>query len=1347
MSKYSVKKPFTVLVAVIMVLVLGVVSLTGMPTDLLPAINLPYLIVVTTYPGASPEKVESDLTQPLESALGTVNGVENVTSTSNENYSLVMLEFAQDTDMDSAMVKASTALNQLADTLPELAGTPSLIEMSPDMMATQYVAVDCEGMDIYGLSDYTQNTVVPALERVNGVASVSASGLVEKTVEVNLQQGMIDQVNDKLLVKVSDRLADAKQKLEEAQAELDDSAAQLADGKKQVADGKTKVQNGQTELADQQADTTEQLAEASQKLDEGVAKLSALEVQIEMLGTLQTTLTTELNKLTQQGGALAEMNAALANIGSSVDKLVAGGQSALDELQKLIDAQQTATAESAALPPQILAKLQEICDMGYDQLKQLSDAQAGARQLQAQLAGLPAQLAQLQGQKATLEQNLSALREAYKQLEAGKITAAAGFGSGSAQLAAALTALQSTESQLESGQTQLDSGRTQLQDAWEEYYTARDEALRSANLDQLLNRQTLAQLLGAQNFSMPAGYIQDGTEQYLLKVGEPFESVDELNGALLCHVDGVGDVRLSDVATVTLTDNAGESYAKVNKNQAILLSIYKGSTASTSEVSDACNAAMAELMQRQPGLRLTSIMDQGDYIRLIVNSVVSNLLWGAVLAIVVLALFLKDVRPTLVVAISIPLSVLFAIVLMYFTGITLNMISLSGLALGIGMLVDNSIVVIENIYRLRARGVAPARAAVQGARQVAGAIVASTLTTICVFLPLVFTEGLTRELLSDMALTIAYSLLASLVVALTVVPCAGSTLLKKATDKKHPLFDAMTAGYEKLLRWCLRHKAAPLVLSVVLLAGSMWQLARMGLVLIPEISSNQLSVTVKMDENLSDADAFALADTVMDRLMAVDGIETVGAMAASGTTSAFMGMAGGETDNTDIAFYLVLNEAGGRNQSGVKQAITAGTADLGCEITVSSGSAMDMSVLSGSGVQVDIYGQDLDTLLDLSNQVADGMAQVPGITEVSNGQEAGAPEVRVVVDKDKAMRLGLTVAQIYSELAQALTTDTTSTQLTVGADTYTVEIIDTTKTPDLDGIFNYEFETTATDEDGKQTKETHTLGEFASRRNAAGVASIGRENQSRMISVTSATAEGYNTTLLSRKVQQQLDALDLPEGYTAAIGGETTQVDEMLVQMAKMMALALVLIYLVMVAQFQSLLSPFIVLFTIPLAFTGGALGLLAAGESLSLMSLMGFLVLMGVVVNNGIVFVDYTNQLRLGGLARQDALIATGKTRMRPILMTALTTILAMVTMLFSSDPGSEMGRGMAIVIIGGLLYATLMTLFIVPVIYDVLFRKAPINVDVGGEELDDVPDDAAEFAAAAKAEQSREESGEVQS
>ena len=1451
MPKFSVKKPFTILVAVILVIVLGFVSLSGMQTDLLPNMNLPYLLVVTTYPGASPERVESDVTQPLESSLSTINGVKNVTSQSNENFSMIVLEFEDDTDMDSAMVKASTAINQMGDSLPDLAASPTLIEMSPDMMATQYVAVDCEGMDIFELSKYAEEEIIPNLERVNGVASISTTGLVEQTVQITLDQDKIDEVNDKLLVRVSDRLADAKKQLDDAQAGIQDGLSQLNKAQAELDSGKAELETQKKSITDQLRDAVEQLNEQIPALEQKISemgdqltkaqnqldglkadpsRLPELKISLssdELASTRQilaqfdpqyneeempADLTEAASDPVKQAAMIASIDRATASINGMVGSLTGG---------------MTIDEASSALNQQIVGLSSQIqeCDAQIRQLQQALESAAD----EETRAATQAQIEALQAQKETLEQQLSAAQTqketlntldlALSQLELAKtalnnaallvqtrqqveneVNASldsqrtaleqtiadlntqiekgeamlSQLNSQRAQLESALQSMAENptdpaladmavqllfsgtqaqislgEFQISSGKTQLEAGQTQLDTAREEYESAREEALNNANLDQLLNMSTLAQLIGAQNFSMPAGYIEGGEgddNEYILKVGDAFSSVDELGDMILCNIDGIGDVRLRDVANVEMVDNADDAYAKVGKNQAVLLAIYKSSTSSTSSVSKASNAAMEAMMEENPRLHLIPIMDQGDYIELIVKNVLSNLIEGAIFAVVVLALFLKDVRPTLVVAISMPLSVLFAIVLMYFTGINLNILSLSGLALGVGMLVDNSVVVIENIYRLRNRGLPAPRAAVQGARQVSGSIISSTLTTICVFLPLVFTTGMIMDLLSDMALTIGYSLIASLIVALTVVPCAGSTVLKKQKEIRHPWFDRLLNLYEKALRFCLNCKPVPIALAVGLLVFSVWQVIHMGIVLIPEMSTNQLSVTVEMPENTAKEDAFATADAVMDQLIAIDGIETVGAMSGGAATGAIAGMStGSSTDNTRFVYYIVLNDEGGKNQAAIRQQIADRTADLPCEVKTSSGGMADMSSLTGGGLQIDVYGNNLEDLLTASEQVMEMLSHVDGLTEISNGQEESDAEVRIVINKDKAMRLGLTVAQVYQEIAKALTTDSTFTTLTVGSDTYDVSIVDNTRTPNLDDIFDLEFETTATDEDGNTVKETHRLGEFASRRTGESYASISRENSSRYISVTSTTMEGYNTTLISRDVEKEMQNLNLPAGCTAEIAGESTQVNDMVQEMVKMMALALAFIYFIMVAQFQSLLSPFIVLFTIPLAFTGGMLGLLIAGEQLSLISLMGFLVLMGVVVNNGIVFVDYANQLRIGGLGRTEALVATGRTRMRPILMTTLTTVLAMTAMLLSTDPGSEMGKGMAIVVIGGLSYATLMTLFIVPVLYDTFYRRPPVNVDVGDDGLDDLPDDAAEFAAAF-AERRRAQTGEPQ-
>lgn len=1316
MSKYCVKKPYTVVVAVVMVIVLGVISFMNMVTDLLPAMELPYVVVVTTMPGASPEQVESQITAPLEAGLGTVNGVTNVTSTSSENVSTVVLEFDGGTNMDSAMVNLSTAVDQVRGALPDTAGNPMLLQISPDMLPVMIAAVDMEGMDVYQLTDFASETVIPAFERQAGVASVSGTGLVEKSVEIRLNEEKIEAINTKVLASVDEELADAK-------AELDDA-------KKKVEDGRAELESGKTALENQQGDTAAELADASAQLDSAIAQAQALASQQTALEASKAALEGEQKAL--EGYSM--LNAAFAGLEStlleqmgglfgSYEELYAAWSAAPDMFPGLdLPASLPASVQEAAeMPAADFEKMKallsqdsmagQMAALTQDSLKSMlamvgsnaEDPSARLDQIKVALADLNTELIAAKAMAEQAKAGVEKAQEAYKKLEEGKILAAAGFGSASAQLAAAESALK--------------EGEAQLEDAQEQFEDARKAALEQADMSQLLTKEMVANLVMAQNFAMPAGYLYQGEDQYLLKVGDAFSSVEEMENALLLHMDAgdVGDVRLSDVADVTVIDNSGESYARMNGNPAVAVSIQKASTASTSEVSKTVNEAIEELEAKYPGLRITPLMDQGVYIQMTVDSVLSNLGWGAVLAVLVLAVFLKDLRPTLVVAFSIPISLMFAVVLMYFSGVTLNMISLSGLALGVGMLVDNSIVVVENIYRLRSQGVPAAKAAVRGAKQVSGAIAASTLTTVCVFLPIVFTDGLTRQLFVDMGLTIAYSLLASLIVALTLVPTLSATMLRESKEKRHPWFDKMLEGYGRALDFCLRFKAVPLTLATALLALCIWHTTQMGMEFIPSMSANQISATLTLPEDTKRADAYALTDEAMALMQQVEGVETVGAM-DGGTGMSMMGMGGAAASDTveSMSFYLVLDE----NADSEKAAddLAALSAQLpGCEVSVTT-SSMDMSVLGGSGVELIVRGPDVDELNRITHDLMDILRGVEGLEEPTNGQEEGTPQLRLVVDKDAAMRCGLTVAQIYSELASALTTETTSTTLTVGAEDYEVVVVDERGRLDRDTLMNYEFEVAGTGPDAEP--ETHTLSEFASLKDDLSLAAVNRENQQRYMTVSAAVKEGYNATLISREIQPTLDSYDMPDGYTIEVGGETQSVAQAMQDLVLMILLAVVFIYMIMVAQFQSLLGPFIVMLTMPLAFTGGLGTLWIAGLPLSVISMLGFLILAGVVVNNGIVFVDYANQLRLEGMEKRAALIETGKTRMRPILMTALTTILAMSTMAFSTGMGAELSKPMALVTMGGLGYATLLTLFIVPVFYDLLFRKPMKKIDVDDED-----------------------------
>ena len=1300
MSKFSVKRPFTVLVAVIIVIVLGFVSFTRMTTDLLPQFNIPYVMVITTYPGASPEKVKSTVTEPLEAQLGKLNGVKNVTSTSAENYSMVTLEYEEDTNMDSAMVKIASALDLVA--LPEGTGTPMTMELSMDMMATMYISVDYEGMDIFELTQFVDEVVKPEMERQNGVASVEETGAVEKSVEIRLVEEKVDEINDKLAAEVNSKLADTKAELVKAQAELDKAKAQLSDSKDQ--------------LSAQQEETSNQLADASKAVDQALATQAAYQANLSSLQASKQALEMEKSAYEEADieGNYAQVNDTFAMLqqmaptfGMSASALPSNVADAIANPDKLTAAitlmNQMGQGEAAAqLTIENLTQMDQIVNVRMDQID-------------TELANLEVEIQAAQAVLDEVNKQVQQASDSYNQLESGKISAAAGFGAAQAQIA--------------SGETSLADGQVQLDEGMEAYENARDEALKSANLDQLCSLDTLSQLIYAQNFAMPAGYIYEGDSQYLLRVGDEYTDVEQLKTTILTNVDGIGDIQLQDIAEVTWIDNAGAAYAKVNGNQGVLLSIYKASTAGTSEVSDNCNAAIEQLQEEYPELTITNLMDQGDYIDVIVQSVLSNLIYGAILAVIVLAIFLRSVKPTLVVAFSIPLSVLVAIVLMYFSGVTLNLISLSGLALGVGMLVDNSIVVIENIYRLRGKGIPAIKAAVMGARQVAGAIAASTLTTICVFFPIVFTTGIVKQLFVDMALTITYSLVASLLVALTVVPCMSAGLLKNTAPKPQKIMEKIYVVYEKALRFCLRKKFVPIIIAVALLVGCVYQISNTGVVLMPSMGGEQMSASYTVNEELSDEETFQLADEVMEEFMVIEGVETVGMMSGSSetdvsTNTASSMLSAGGTHNMNI--YILLDEDAAKNNSKIAKQITAILEAQGSDIedfTVSE-SNMDMSALFGSGLQLDIYGDDPEQLIAISEDMMELIAQIEGFENISNGQEDSDPALVVSVDKDKAMREGLTVAQIYAELATSLTTEKDATTLTIDGQEYTVTIVDETDQVTKENLMDYEFETTSMDDEGNQVTETHKLSEFATLSDGKSLVSINSENQRTYLSVTADTVDGYNTTLLSRQFTELLENYQVPDGYEIEMAGETSSIADAMQDILLMIALAIVLIYLIMVAQFQSLLSPFIVIFTIPLAFTGGLLATYITRQEISLVSMMGFLMLAGVIVNNGIVFVDYANKLRLAGVPKIEALVRTGKSRMRPILMTTLTTVFAMLIMACSRDAAAEMSRGMAIVVIGGLLYATLMTLFIVPVLYDLFFKRELRNIEIHDKELEEMVD-----------------------
>ena len=1365
MSGFSVKKPYTVLVGVVLAIVLGIVSFTKTTTDLLPNISLPYVIVVTKYPGASPESVEMVVTQPVEAGMATVSNIESIQSISSESYSMVILEFAQSTNMDTISLEIREKLDQIKAYWDDSVGNPMIIKLNPNMLPVMIAAVGVDGMDNAQISEYVQDQVMPELESVEGVASASATGLLEKSVHVVIRQEKVDLMNEKIRAAIDRKMADAekeladgRQKIEDGQKELQDGKKGILDGKQGLIDGKQQLEEGKQELAKKQEETLAQLASTKSMLMTAKTQLEATKITMTMAkgvvdpmmtqltdlekrldkfrDTVRDTVRENVEKLLDNGGGEGnpgegengsetpgEGGSGEGGAGSGSGESGEGagngtGESSGDKEQEEINVRHEIWKALMALREQILenqflkdaaennAALKEALER-LEKVDPNDEPETLLEELKNTLQTLQNTLNSTVG---TLDANLKTVNQGLEAVEKGELTAAIEFANASAgislgeyQMELGKTQLEQAEQQLKSGQEQLDQALEQIEQGEKQLEEARESAYEQADVKSILKVSTIEGLLTAQNFSMPAGYVTEEGVSYLIRVGDKPESVEELLALPLIdmHMEGMDYVTLGDVADVFYADNSDSIYTNVNGSAGVMLSLQKQTGYSTGDVSDRLTAKFESMMKADPDLHFITLMDQGIYIDLVMDSIISNILFGAGLAILILLLFLRDLRPTMIVAFSIPISLVTAIVCMYFSGVTLNVISLSGLALGIGMLVDNSIVVIENIYRMRGEGASMRDAAIEGSKEVAGAIMASTLTTVCVFLPIVFTEGITRQLFVDMGLTIAYSLFASLIVALTVVPAMASKVLTGSSMKKETkFFEWIIKGYGKVLAGALKVKPLVFLLVIALLGVSAYAAYSNGTAFMPQMDSTQMTVNVQLDDAATLAETAEVTNQVVEMLLAMDDVTDVGAMTSSGAS--VMGLMGGGGSTNAATIYVVTREDKKVSNDEMAEEILQKTEDLPAEITVET-SSMDMSALGGSGINIQVRGRDLDTLRRLAKEVAGIVEGVEGTANVSDGLAESGTELRIHVKKEAAVKYGLTVAQVFAQVMEKVAAANASTVLSGQDQDYSV-YVSSDSDDSLTRELVKELEITGTGEN--QAPVTVKLSEIAEFEDEKSLDSINRADQTRYIAVTAEIAEGYNIGKVATAVESKLKDYQMPEGYHLVFSGENETINDAMEQLLLMLLLAVVFMYLIMVAQFQSLLSPFIIMFTIPLAFTGGFLGLYFSHSEISVVAMIGFVMLSGIIVNNGIVLIDYMNQLRESGMERREAILTAGKTRLRPVLMTALTTILALSTMVFSNDMGAAMGKPMAIVTIGGLLYGTILTLVVIPCIYDIFAR-----------------------------------------
>lgn len=1322
LSRYSVKKPYTVVVAVVLVLILGVVSFTKMNTDLLPSMDMPYAMVMTTYPGASPETVEQTVTRPIEQSMATVSNITNVSSVSSENASVVILEFSEDANMDSVTLEMRENLDQIKGYWDESVGNPMIMKLNPDMLPVFVAAVDMDGLTAPQTTDYVENHILQEMESIAGVARVSVSGGVTEQIRVELQQDKIDGVNQKVQDAINGKFAGEEQKLQDAQKQLEEGQAQLESGRQQL-------ESGQQAAAGQIGQGSAQLSEAKEQMQAGLQEISAqlqtleekqaeLEKQGEVLTASRAPIEAMLKELTaakneyyqavagkqklentivQLETQIATATESIAQLESQLEQAQTPEeqqelQNAIGEMNAQLDSLNMAKTEAQAQLQnlnEVLALMDiEVINKGIEEansgLSQIAQAQS---QLDAGLAQITQGKEKLNQAREQLESGKSQMSAAEVQLETQKILAAVQMSSAAAKIEVSTSQMQAAQSQIDAGKEQLDAAKEQIQE--------------QTDLHTILTQDMIKGILAAENFAMPAGYVQEDKKDYLIRVGEKVQDVDTLKDLVILDLglEGLEPIKLSDVAEIQVTDDSSEVYAVINGNPGVMLTIEKQTGYSTGEVTDKILDRMESLEQEEKGLHFTTLMDQGIYIDMVIQSVMQNMIYGGILAVLILFVFLRSVRPTFVIACSIPISVVAALVMMYFSGVTLNIISLSGLALGVGMLVDNSIVVIENIYRMRNEGVPARKAAIEGAKQVAGAITSSTLTTVCVFAPIVFTEGITRQLFVEMGLTIAYSLAASLLVALTVVPMMSAGLLQKTEEKQSRFLDKLQEGYSQLILKALHHKTWVLLGALGLFLLSAVLSISKGTEFFPSMESTQVTMTITTEKGTPLEETAAKSNEVMEKISDIKDIESIGAM-ASGSS-----MMSGESNTNTVTMYLVLKEEKTLNNAQLEKEIKKRTKDVkDCEIQISTDS-MDMSALGGSGINIQISGKELDELQSIAKDLAKKLEGIKGTQNVSDGLEDADAEYEVMVNKEKAMEYNLTVAQVFQAINKELAEAASATTISTAAKDYEVYVeSDAKEAMNRESIGKIPVE--YTDSEGK--KGEVLVGELAEFKDSFTPQAITREDQSRYVSVSAEIATGYNIGLVSQKVQKMLDDYHMPEGYRGQMTGEDETINEAMGQLMLMLVLALVFMYLIMVAQFQSLLSPFIIMFTIPLAFTGGFLGLVLTGKPISIIAMIGFVMLSGIIVNNGIVLVDYINQMRKEGMEKYAAIAKAGKDRLRPIIMTALTTVLGLVTMAMGLGMGGDMVQPMAIVTIGGLLYGTLLTLFVVPCIYDILNHKS---------------------------------------
>ena len=823
-----------------------------------------------------------------------------------------------------------------------------------------------------------------------------------------------------------------------------------------------------------------------------------------------------------------------------------------------------------------------------------------------------------------------------------------------------------------------------------------------------LTLSQVAQVLQMENFNMSSGKVTQGTREYYVRNMQEFETIEDIRNVAIVTATG-SNLRLGDIATITDGYKEMEQFTRVNHREAVGVHLMKQSDANTVKASEAVRKELAKIQQElNLDLDVDIVYDAAEYINQSIDSTIKMIYEGALLAVLVLFLFLRNMRSTLIIFTAIPLSIIATFILMYFYGTTLNLITMGGLALGVGRIVDDSIVVFENIYRHRSLGLPPMEAAVTGASEVSSAVIAATMTFIAVFLPMVFVEGLASIIFAPMAMTISFAILCSLFVALTVIPLMSSRILTdksmqritegsgrifNATQKFGGWIDSLGERYKVLIQACLNRRRRVIIIVTLLMVVSLAAIPLVGAEFMPATDSGEISVSIETDKGSTLEDTDEVIRQVENRLLDIPEVELVFTSVGSAGTMMMSSGSGGTNTSTLYVKLCPKNE----RQRGVEMVAE----DMRQQLAGLAGTKVAVSVMdatssfgSTSPVVVQVSGDDLDVLREISTEVADIVRSTPGTREVTSSITDGNPEMQIRIDRARAAAYGLTPIQVASEIKSAMD-GTVATRYKVNGQEVDVKVSYTSEGhSDVDYLTNL----TILSPQGAVVK----LSQIATFELAQGPVQIIREDQVRKAEVT---ADLLNRDLNSvmTDIQASIDQMNLPAGYEITFGGENEEMMESFASLAVALLLAIILVYAVMAVQYESFFNPFVIMFSIPTCIIGVVFGLLLTGRSFSITAFIGVIMLVGIAVANAIVYVDYLKRLRERGMERDEAIAEAGRVRLRPILMTAFTTILAMLPMAIGLGEGAELIAPLATVVIGGLLASTLITLVLVPVVYSI--------------------------------------------